>query len=104
MQEENSSQLLREGESAVDIIVFETERLIVREFNLDDVDAVLEYSADSDSMIYVDGNPETSDEVTNYIHLRLVQQIVPQRTIYDFALANDFRFLSYGDSSLLQKV
>ena len=26
------------------------------------------------------------------------------RTIYDFALANDFRFLSYGDSSLLQKV
>lgn len=24
--------------------------------------------------------------------------------IYDFALANDFRFLSYGDSSLLQKV
>ena len=26
------------------------------------------------------------------------------RDIYDFALANDFRFLSYGDSSLLQKV
>ena len=25
------------------------------------------------------------------------------RGIYDFALANDFRFLSYGDSSLLQK-
>ena len=24
--------------------------------------------------------------------------------VYDFALANDFRFLSYGDSSLLQKV
>lgn len=23
--------------------------------------------------------------------------------IYDFALANDFRFLSYGDSSLLQR-
>ena len=23
------------------------------------------------------------------------------RTIYDYALANDFRFLSYGDSSLL---
>ena len=23
------------------------------------------------------------------------------KTIYDFALANDFRFLSYGDSSLL---
>lgn len=26
------------------------------------------------------------------------------RGIYDFALANDFRFLSYGDSSLLEKV
>ena len=25
-------------------------------------------------------------------------------SVYDFALANDFRFLSYGDSSLLQKV
>ena len=25
------------------------------------------------------------------------------RDIYDFALAHDFRFLSYGDSSLLQK-
>ena len=24
-------------------------------------------------------------------------------TIYDFALTHDFRFLSYGDSSLLQK-
>ncbi|MBR6814081.1 MAG: S-adenosylmethionine:tRNA ribosyltransferase-isomerase, partial [Tidjanibacter sp.] len=24
-------------------------------------------------------------------------------TIYDYALANDFRFLSYGDSSLLLK-
>ncbi len=26
------------------------------------------------------------------------------RTVYDFALTHDFRFLSYGDSSLLQKV
>lgn len=26
------------------------------------------------------------------------------RTIYDYALANDFRFLSYGDSSLLHRV
>ncbi|MBR5063862.1 MAG: S-adenosylmethionine:tRNA ribosyltransferase-isomerase, partial [Bacteroidales bacterium] len=25
------------------------------------------------------------------------------RTIYDFALSNDFRFLSYGDSSLLER-
>ena len=25
------------------------------------------------------------------------------RTIYDFALANGFRFLSYGDSSLLER-
>ncbi|MBR5055777.1 MAG: S-adenosylmethionine:tRNA ribosyltransferase-isomerase, partial [Bacteroidales bacterium] len=25
------------------------------------------------------------------------------RKVYDFALENDFRFLSYGDSSLLQK-
>ncbi len=26
------------------------------------------------------------------------------RTIYDYALANDFRFLSYGDSSLLERI
>jgi S-adenosylmethionine:tRNA ribosyltransferase-isomerase len=26
------------------------------------------------------------------------------RRIYDFALANGFRFLSYGDSSLLERV
>ena len=26
------------------------------------------------------------------------------QAIYDFALSHDFRFLSYGDSSLLQKV
>lgn len=26
------------------------------------------------------------------------------RAIYDFALSNDFRFLSYGDSSILQKI
>jgi len=35
--------------------------------------------------------------------LLLVSAFVKEnwRTIYDYALAHDFRFLSYGDSSLL---
>lgn len=50
-----------------------------------------------------------SDIITNFHQpqstlLLLVSAYVGQdwRKIYDYALANDFRFLSYGDSSLLQ--
>ncbi len=81
-----SESLIREGESKVDIILFETERLYVREFNIDDVDPVLAYAGDAENTIYMDWGPESRDEVVNFIHSRLVHQISDPRTAYDLAV------------------
>ena len=41
-------------EISFDFIVFETERLLLREFNTDDVDAVYAYAGDAENTIYMD--------------------------------------------------
>ena len=43
-------------EISFDFIVFETERLLLREFNADDVDAVYAYAGDAENTIYIDGS------------------------------------------------
>ncbi len=78
--------LIKEGETAVDLVVFETARLYVREFNIDDVDAVYAYSSDPESTAYMDWGPESREGVVNFVHSRLVHQITSPRTTYDLAV------------------
>lgn len=45
-------------EISFDFIIFETERLLLREFNADDVDAVYAYAGDAENTIYMDWVPQ----------------------------------------------
>ena len=78
--------LLEEGETVIDFILFETERLFVREFNIDDEEAVFAYSGDAENTVFMDWGPEGRDGVREFIRSRLVSQITSPRRIYDFAV------------------
>ena len=86
MQGNEREELELENETAIDFMVFETERLFVREFNIDDVDAVFEYAGDAENTVFMDWGPETHEDVVGFIHSRLAQQISEKRTVYDFAV------------------
>ena len=73
-------------EISFDFIVFETERLLLREFNADDVDAVYAYAGDAENTIYMDWGPASREEVRNFVQSRLAQQITEPRRIFDFAV------------------
>ena len=73
-------------EISFDFIVFETERLLLREFNADDVDAVYAYAGDAENTIYMDWGPANREEVRNFVQSRLAQQITEPRRIFDFAV------------------
>lgn len=53
-------------EISFDFIVFETERLLLREFNADDVDAVYAYAGDAENTIYMDWGPANREEVSEF--------------------------------------
>ena len=73
-------------EISFDFIIFETERLLLREFNADDVDAVYAYAGDAENTIYMDWGPASREEVRNFVQSRLAQQITEPRRIFDFAV------------------
>lgn len=73
-------------EISFDFIVFETERLLLREFNADDVDAVYAYAGDAENTIYMDWGPASREKVRNFVQSRLAQQITEPRRIFDFAV------------------
>lgn len=68
-------------EISFDFIIFETERLLLREFNADDVDAVYAYAGDAENTIYMDWGPASREEVRNFVQSRLAQQITEPRRI-----------------------
>lgn len=73
-------------EISVDFIIFETQRLYAREFNIDDAEAVFEYAGNPRNTLYMDWGPESFDETTNYIRSRLAHQIESPRRVFDFAV------------------
>ena len=85
MKTENDP-IIREGETAIDFIIAETDRLYIREFNIDDVDAVLDYSADAENTHFMELGPENRDGVVNFIHSRLIHQVMEDRLAYDLAV------------------
>lgn len=83
---ENSKGKISSSEQTIDFIVFETERLFVREFNIDDIDSVFKYSGDSENTYFMDWGPESRENVIGFIHSRLAAQIDPDRSVFDFAV------------------
>lgn len=86
MNGNNDESLIREGETAIDFILFETERLYVREFNIDDVEAVFAYAGDAENTAFMTWGPDSRDDVVNFIHSRLAHQISSPRKAFDLAV------------------
>ena len=84
--ENGSDPIIREGETAINFIIAETERLYIREFNIEDVDAKLEYSGDAENTYFMAWGPETREGAENFIRSRLAHQITENRLEYDFAV------------------
>lgn len=78
--------IVKDGETAIDLIIAETDRLFIREFNIDDADAKFEYSGDAENTYFMDWGPETREGAENFIHSRLAHQITENRLEYDFAI------------------
>ena len=69
-----------------DFIIAETERLCIREFNIDDADAVFDYAGNAENTVFMEWGPESREEVNNYLISRLKDQITEPRTCFDFAV------------------
>lgn len=74
------------GESSTNFIMFETQRLYIREFNIDDAEAVFEYAGNHQNTLFMNWGPESFDETTKYIQSRLAHQIQSPRLAFDFAV------------------
>ncbi|MBR5949320.1 MAG: GNAT family N-acetyltransferase [Clostridia bacterium] len=73
-------------ETAIDFVLFETKRLFVREFNADDVEAVLEYSGDAENTAFMEWGPSSRESVEEFIASRLASQIASPRKFFDLAV------------------
>lgn len=69
-----------------DFIIFKTERLYIREFNIDDVDSVYEYFGDPETTFFMDWGPGSYDEARNFVLSALKQQISEPRKSFEFAV------------------
>jgi len=66
-------------------VLFETERLFIREFTRSDIEAVFAYSGDIDNCAFMEWAPESREGVASFIESRLAAQIVNPRKVYDMA-------------------
>ena len=74
------------GETVIDFIVFETERLYCREFNIDDVQAACAYMSDEENTYFMPWGPADPDGVRSFIENKLADQIADPRMSYAFAV------------------
>lgn len=70
--------------SVIDFVIFETERLFVREYNIDDFDAVKGFACDPAVTAFLPWDPADEDVVRRMIDSRLKSQIEQPRTRYEF--------------------
>lgn len=71
-------------EAGIDFVLFETERLFVREYNIDDFDAVKAYASDAEVTAYLPWGPADDDTVQRIVASRLKSQIEEARTRFEF--------------------
>ncbi len=67
-------------------LVFETERLFVREFTSEDAPAVFAYAGDMENCAFMSWAPESYEDVCSFINHRLATQIESPRRVYDLAV------------------
>lgn len=73
-------------EQLVDFVIFETERLYIREFNIDDVESVYAYAGDAENTFFMPWGPESYDGTKNFVCAKLKSQLSEPRVDFDFAV------------------
>ncbi len=73
-------------ETTIDFIILESSRLFIREFNLDDIESVYEYSSNSNNTYFMDSGPADHEDVQNFINKKLAEQLESPRRNFDFAI------------------
>lgn len=66
--------------------IYETERLILREFELDDIDTIHTYLSDPDVSYYMMQDATTKEQSLNYVHRFLEFQKEEPRKFFRFAI------------------
>ena len=67
-------------------MVLETERLILREFQEGDVEAVYEYGSDAEANKYVSWGPKSEEDAVEFVRKALVDQQEQPRSAFNFAV------------------
>jgi RimJ/RimL family protein N-acetyltransferase len=67
-------------------MTLETERLILREFQETDFEAVHEYGSDPEVVRYLEWGPNTEHDTRNYLQSQIAQQDQQARRVYGLAL------------------
>ncbi len=73
-------------EENIDFILFETERLYIREFNIDDVESVHTYAGDAENTYFMPWGPESLEGVRKFVFNKLTSQLLEPRVDFDFAV------------------
>lgn len=68
------------------MVTIETERLLIREFTLDDFDAVHRYASNSNVVRFMTWGPNTDTETKQFLQSKLQAQILKPRVSYDLAI------------------
>jgi len=67
-------------------MIFETERLTLREFQESDFEAIHLYASDPEVVRYLEWGPNTEEHTRSFLETQLSQQNSQPRKIYNFAL------------------
>ena len=71
------------------MVIIETKRLLIREFALEDFDAVHRYATNPNVVRFMTWGPNTKNETRRFIQRKLQSQILKPRASYDLAITLD---------------
>ena len=85
------------------MVTIETERLIIREFALDDFDGVHRYASNPNVVRFMVWGPNTEDETRQFIQTKLQSQVLKPRASYDLAITLDGVLIGGGGLTIHDK-
>lgn len=71
------------------MVTIETDRLLIREFNLEDFNAVHKYASNPKVVRFMTWGPNTETETKQFLQSKLKSQVVMPRASYDLAITVD---------------
>jgi RimJ/RimL family protein N-acetyltransferase len=71
------------------MVTIKTDRLLIREFTLDDFDAVHRYATNPNVIRFMTWGPNTETETKQFLQSKLQSQVVKPRASYDLAITVD---------------